>query len=259
MADELGLARKGDVRKAAVREYVCSRVRAALAVTKGCRSERQRVEHGTLLAAVMPRAEDHMLDAVAEELHFRYDKRKGGRERAATKAMATRAAFDAAAATVDVFPPHRVVNVFDPMAGWNPICEGEAVLCNGQPAELEKIFEDGGCRVVFRFEGESQRVDYKQMYGHGKGTARLQRPPPTLQPAMRATREDDKAEVREHVREVYEATCATSPHQRDGMKRRLERHVVQVDSPLPLPCTHAHTVGSAGPMWLWAPPRRGRC
>ena len=96
-------------------------------MTKGCRTEKQRVEHHTILGAVMPAEGDDMLAATAAELGFTYGKRKG-RERAATKAFKKRGAFDAAAATLDIAAQ-------PPLAG-TPLRVGEAVLCRGEPAEL---------------------------------------------------------------------------------------------------------------------------
>ena len=116
-----------ETRLAKRRAYICKRVAAALAVTKGCRTEKQRVEHHTILGAVMPAEGDEMLDATAAELGFKYGKRKG-RERAATKAFKKRVAFDAAAATLDIA-------VQPPLAG-TPLRVGEVVLCRGEPAEL---------------------------------------------------------------------------------------------------------------------------
>ena len=65
--------------------------------------------------------------------------------------MATRKAHDAAAATLDIFPAHRPASTLDPMRGWNPLRVGEAVLCRGEPAELESTKE--GRKVYVKKSG----------------------------------------------------------------------------------------------------------
>lgn len=212
-------------KNAEVQGYVCKRIAEAIHVMKQCRTEAQRLEYGVLLAAVMPRADDHMLDATASLLGFRYGSRrgsKGGKQRefAATKAMERRQAFDSRADRLQI-PAH------PPLAG-EPLRLGEDVLCHGVPGELVELQEGGKCAVLFRSGGETQRVDYDQPLGKGKGSARLQRPPPLLQPPPRTTRSDVvSADVQLAVHDLFETVCPVSPHQRDGMKRRLSPHVVQ--------------------------------
>ena len=108
------------------------------------------------------------------------------------------------------------------------------MLCRGVRAELEKLSADddnGKCTVLFRTQGVEARVDYDHVRGKGKGSARLKRPLPSLRPDPRATRRDAvSTEVTEHVREVYESSCPSSPCVRDLMKRRLAPHVMQVPS-----------------------------
>lgn len=69
-----------------------------------------------------------MMTSVANVLGLNFGVRKGGVERAASKAMKCREEFDkrAAAARIAHHPP---------MAG-TPLQVGESVLCRGQPAEL---------------------------------------------------------------------------------------------------------------------------
>lgn len=134
--------------------------------------------------------------------------------------MTVRKAFDIAAKGLAV-PAH------PPLAGV-PLQIGERVLCRGQLAELLDISVEGKCAVLFSVDGHSQRVDYDRPFGKSKGSARLQRPPPSLAPSSRETRKDAvSAELLALVHEVYESNCPESPHQRDGMKRQLGRHVVE--------------------------------
>jgi hypothetical protein len=77
--------------------------------------------------------------------------------------------------------------------------------------------------VLFKSGEYEQRIDYAHMVGKGGNSARLQRPPFSLKPDQRAIRKDAVSdETRAHVREIYES-CATSPHQRDVLKRRINR------------------------------------
>jgi len=106
---------------------------------------------------------------------------------------------------------------------------GEDVLCRGQLAKLTKYDEASGrCEVTFSSDGVEATVQYSSRFGHGKGSARLQRPPALLLPPLRERIKDAiSPETREHVHEIFELTCPTSPHQKDERKRRLVRHVFQ--------------------------------
>lgn len=204
-----------------VRKHICERLKAALSVCKSCHTEEQRQEYGILLASVMPAEGVNMMDAIAAVLSFKYGRRKG-RARIATRQCEVRRQFDIEAAVLPIFPRQ------PPLAMMNPLCPGEIVLCRGEKAEIAQISADGRCKLIFRSRGECQEVTYKSMFGKGDGSARLQRVPPSLRPAARVMRKDAvSAEVQLHVQEVYEKTCPISPHQRDQMKRRLSRHVVQ--------------------------------
>lgn len=211
-------------------EYICGRVAAALSVTKSCATLQQWVEYSTILAAVMPAREDTMMTAVADVLGLRFGIR-GGRERAASKALRRRAEFDERSRSMQIARE-------PPMAG-TPLQVGEVVLCRGQLAELVEINCDGSCAVLFKLDGQEQRVDYKHTFGTAAGSARLQRPPPLLQSPQRAQRSDTvTAEVVGHVHEIYEAMCPESPHQKDIMRRRLDRHLTQEARARILMCTY---------------------
>lgn len=205
-----------DIAKAKTQSYICERLAAAIDSIKPCRTEAQRLEYSIILAAVMPREEDGMLDATAQELNFKYGKRRG-REYAATKAMSRRKVFDAVSKKLDT--------------ETHPLRPGETVLCQGQIAQLVTLEASGKCSVLFQSAegGLTQHVDY-EWYGHRKGvrSARLQRPPPLLQALPRQVRKDVvSAEVKGQVQEVYEISCPVSPHQRDSMKRRIGPHLYQ--------------------------------
>lgn len=209
-------------RKIERQAYICQRIRDTLDVTKFCSTKQQWLEHNIIMGAVMPAKGDGMITGVAEELNIRFGSRNG-RERLATKCMRVREEFDKAIATLKV-PAH------PPLAGV-PLREGETVLSRGMIGELVEIYSDGRCSVLFK-DGDAdleKRVDFLHSFGRRKGSARLQRPPPSLHPNERTHRSDTvKPEVLEHVQEVYESMCPESPHQRDIMKRRVRPHLVQV-------------------------------
>lgn len=84
--------------------------------------------------------------------------------------------------------------------------------------------EDGWpCVLTFRGGDEaSDEKSYGCMFGKKAGSARLQRPPPTLAPPPRETRSDaTNDKTRGLVREHAEELCATSPHKRDQKRRHV--------------------------------------
>ena len=86
----------------------------------------------------------------------------------------------------------------------------------------------GRCEVTFSYEGGTATVPYASRYDKGTGSARLQRPPALLLPPPRQRLKGTiSADTKEHVREIFELTCPTSPHQKDARKRCLGRHAVQ--------------------------------
>jgi hypothetical protein len=98
---------------------------------------------------------------------------------------------------------------------------GDAVLVRGQVGELTGIHEGGGCTVTFEAEGVEGSKTYTSMYGRSKGSARLQRPPPSLAPTPRAARSDKLSmQAVKLIQAFWRSRCSISPHQRDARKRR---------------------------------------
>ena len=107
-----------------------------------------------------------------------------------------------------------------------PLVAGDDVLSHGDPAELTSINPDGSCVVTFRSGGGEQQVTYNSMYGKQAGSARLQRPPPTLAPPPRATpsnaiSKETRALVDAHAKSI----CPESPCKRDHVRRHVGPHV----------------------------------
>lgn len=113
-----------------------------------------------------------------------------------------------------------------------PLKVGDSVLSHGDPCELTRIFvdereeepEEGWpCVLTFRdANGASEEKSYNCMFGKKAGSARLQRPPPTLAPPPRETRNDAAdAETRRLVLEHAQELCAESPHKRDQKRRHV--------------------------------------
>jgi hypothetical protein len=105
---------------------------------------------------------------------------------------------------------------------------GEEVLCRGQLATVAWIEPDGSCGVTFSVGSVERLVKYKAMFGVGKGSARLLRPAPSLMAPPRAVRAGVSEETLVRVQTIFKENCATRPHTRDAMRRRLGRHVFEV-------------------------------
>ena len=217
------LSRKEE-RDQATDTYMVDRAREFVQACKGCASVEQ---HRQLLIALAifasPRAQKGDQEGMANRIAKRLDvtpgrrpKRVGealGRQRAFDRAIDLRAAMDARLA--ELYVPMQMV--------------GEEVLCRGQLGKLTMYDEaTGRCEVTFTYDGVEKRVPYASRFGRTKGSARLQRPPAVLLlPSCERTKDAITAETREHVHEIFELTCPTSPHQKDERKRRLARHVYQ--------------------------------
>jgi len=100
---------------------------------------------------------------------------------------------------------------------------GDPVLCRGVLAKLDWFDEaTGRCGVTFSFDGEEDTVPYESRFVEAeresnKKCARLQRVQPTLMPPPRATRCDAiTEETKEHVRDIFQLTCPTSPQEPTG-------------------------------------------
>ncbi len=94
------------------------------------------------------------------------------------------------------------------------------MLSNGDLCELTQIGEDligqdphvgTVCVVMFRAGETTQEHRYSTMYGNAKGSARFQRPPPSLTPSRRALRKDTVGErTLELVKTHSYDTCSCS-------------------------------------------------
>eukprot|EP00966_Prymnesium_polylepis_P210373 4871617-Prymnesium_polylepis.2 len=125
---------KERVRQAETDAYIVDRVRAILYALKPCRSEQQRVEYHTILAAVAPevaaagpkgwgcRVSERLDVSFSWRTRTAKEKAAGathGRPRALRRAMGVRAAFEEKLA-----------------ATFTPLQIGDAVLARGQLGEL---------------------------------------------------------------------------------------------------------------------------
>jgi hypothetical protein len=89
--------------------------------------------------------------------------------------------------------------------------------------------EGPSCVFAFRAGTVTQEHKYSTMYGIGKDSARLQRPPPSLTPGGRAQRKDTVSErTRQQVKFHAYDTCAESPCKRDAMRKQVGREGCRV-------------------------------
>ena len=211
------LGRK-ESRDAQTNSYMVARARDFVQASKSCATVEQHRQYLFGLGIFAPphgesRDQESMGNRVAAALGVTPGCRSDGRPRAFFRAQDLRAAFDARLA--DLYVPMQQV--------------GEEVLCRGQLARLTSYDSmTGRCEVTFSYEGAETTVSYASRYGHSPGSARLQRPPALLLPPPRERIKGRiTAETCNRVREIFELTCATSPHQKDQRKRRLGRHVFQ--------------------------------
>jgi len=163
----------------------------ALDEIKNCRTEQQRVEFHIALACVMPPREaegskNGWIRPICDRLGLKRGKRSeknGARPYASEQAVETRAIFNK-----------------DRELLAQPVKVGDMVLSKGQLCELTAIGEglcgnEGpSCVLAFRAGTVTQEHKYSTMYGIGKDSARLQRPPPSLTPGGRAQRKDTVSE-----------------------------------------------------------------
>ena len=253
LIDEFGVA--DDIRQSLFRKsrrqaetdtFIVDRLVAALQVLKGCQTKQQQREFRIALALVAPtRAAFGNQEGMAKRVSARLrvqrgkrSKRQGGRPYAFDASIDQRATFD-----------DQAVAAARPK---DQLAVGDAVLCRGELARLAWYDESTGrCGVTFSYEGVEETVPYTSRFHvkgrrREKGCARLQRPQPSLSPPPRAmSKLSVSSETKMHVREVFELTCPTSPHQKDACKRHLGRHVWQVQPrplvslPQPSPLPHS--------------------
>ena len=185
--------------------------------TKHCRTEQQRQEHGIGLALVACARDSGMIARIGRrlKLHWGTRSKKPGEEKgrpfAFDQAIDRRAKFNA-----------------DVALQSTPLKPGDAVLSHGDLCELARFVWPSqpplalGCVLTFRDaeSGAEEEKTYTSMFGNQTGSARLQRPPPTLAPASRETKGDEaRKERRRLIREHACEVCATSPNKRDQKRR----------------------------------------
>ena len=71
-----------------------------------------------------------------------------------------------------------------------PLKVGDKVLSNGDLCDLTHIGDDEACVVMFRAGETTEEHTYSMMFDNAKGSARLQRPPPSLTPSRCTLRKD---------------------------------------------------------------------
>jgi len=207
----------------------------ALDEIKNCRTEQQRVEFHIALACVMPPREaqgskNGWIKPICDRLGLKRGKRSeknGARPYASEQAVETRAIFNK-----------------DRELLAQPVKVGDMVLSKGQLCELTAIGEglcgnEGpSCVLAFRAGTVTQEHKYSTMYGIGKDSARLQRPPPSLTPGGRAQRKDTVSERTRQVVKLHAYdTCAESPCKRDAMRKQVGPRVWEHRQALILTCS----------------------
>ena len=87
---------------------------------------------------------------------------------------------------------------------------------------------DRGCVVTYRVGDAYGEQTYSSCFGHQAGSARLRPLPPSLMPDARSARSDGTTDTaRKAVYDHAHKFCATSPHQRDVMTRRVGPFVIE--------------------------------
>lgn len=226
--------------------YVGMRVRDAIAVLKPCATEGMRREFlSTATAAAPPRLgprdPNGMIRRVSKFLDLRRGRRsqkQGSRPYAFDKCIDMRTAFDGAVRLQllgHVFCGWAAAAVGRLRAGRAPgapvghvFTEGQKVLTRHGLAEIARFTVGGGVVVTYRHGDAYEERTYTSTTGKQAGSARLQHVPPTLLPPPRATSslatsDTTKKSIVDHVA----GFCATSPHQRDVMKRQTGPFTVE--------------------------------
>jgi hypothetical protein len=192
-------------------------MKAGLAETKHCRTEQQRQEFHIGLSYVMPprdeaRSKDVMIRRICEQLDVRRGKRLDGRQFAADQAVNHRAEFET------VLQLQKL-----------PMKVGDIVLSHGNLCVLKSIGENDNCGaegpscvLTFSAGDITQEYSYRCMFGKGDGSARLQRPPPTLMPPRRIISKNAvTAQTRKLVKVHAYEVCPESPCKRDEMRKHV--------------------------------------
>ncbi len=202
---------------------------------KNCRTEQQRVEFHIALACVMSSREAQgsktgWIKPIYDRLGLKRGKRS---EKNGTRPYASEQTVE-----------NRVIFNKDRELLTQPVKVGDMVLLKGQLCELtgigEGVFGNEGpsCVLVFRAGTVTQEHKYSTMYGIGKDSARLKRPPPSLTPGGHAQRKDTVSErTRQLVKLHAYDTCAESPSKRDAMNKKVGPRVWEHRQALILTCT----------------------
>jgi hypothetical protein len=123
--------------------------------------------------------------------------------------------------------------------------EGDIVLSHGNLCVLKSIGENNDCGaegpscvLTFSAGDITQEYSYRCMFGKGDGSARLQRPPPTLTPPRRIISKNAvTAKTRQLVKVHAYEVCPESPCKRDEMRKHVGPRVWEIKQALILPCT----------------------
>ena len=203
---ELGMA------DAAVEKYVCNRLTGALEILKNCSNESMRQDYHVVLASIAPDPTDRFSTAIANRLNisqFSHPK--------------------------DPFVQSRTRRaIIDAMINKNltdGLQVGDKVTCNHGSGILKSYNGDSGqCSVEIDVDGHKQTFLYDNPGNKaradkgkpGRGGGRVRWAAPTFRPPPRASRADSiSAATKTLITEFYEANCATSPCERDQLRRRI--------------------------------------
>ena len=227
LGEELNLSLgKERVRQAETDAYIVDRLIPVLHALKPCRSEQQRIEYHIILAAVAPEVAvagpKGWGTRISERLNVSFGWRtRTAKEKAAGAAHGRPRALRRAMSVREMFEEKVAVT-------FSPLQIGDAVLACGQPGELTGMHEGGRCTITFESDGADGSKTYESMYGNGKGSARLQRPPPSLAPAPRSERSDKLTlKAVNLIQAFWRCRCSLSPHQRDARRRRKAPYVYE--------------------------------
>lgn len=213
-----------EVLNARVDAYIVNRIKRVVVQLKQCRTEEERVDYHVVLCAIAPtreseRSQAGMIRAVSQRIGVargaRYVKGEG-RKYVFEQAIDRRTAYDEAAAVAQ-----------------HDLKPGDEATSRGQKCTVTQInyeadtctlsFEQGGVSATRTYSCIYKGVDPEPKAPFPRGSARLCRVPPSLRPSARETRHDEKAEkARSKVEELFLSEGASSPAQRDCVRRRLD-------------------------------------
>ena len=214
----------GSLRAAETDAKIVDRVVAALAALQQDGTKAARRQYHIILGACAPERVKERAHGFGRRVWARLRVPRG--RRAATQEQAANGEPGRPFASLQAQLKREVMDAVVAVAA-QPWKVGDAAVANGQPCTLTEI-RGQGCKVEFRMGGVYEEITYLQMDGKagGKSNARLRRPAPTLEPEPRAIRSDAITLITMGlVRAYVEERCARSPHQRDGVCRRVATHL----------------------------------